>query len=170
MYLHKKQDHKRLYKLMRPYLKKRHAFTRPYLYDTLDVFIKPRKKDFSMADLKHMTLFQVMILRYGIGYALAKQLCFFIGYSPKILYRLLHRTENIRALEHFFVKYKKLLDFDLQKKRIFEINNLILIRSYRGIRHRNGYPTRGQRTRCNYKTARRLNFNVQTLLKELEFK
>lgn len=38
-----------------------------------------------------------------------------------------------------------------------KIQRLIDIRSYRGIRHKNGLPVRGQRTHTNRKTSRKLN-------------
>ena len=39
------------------------------------------------------------------------------------------------------------------KKRI---NNHIVIRSYKGMRHKNAYPVRGQRTHTNGKTQKKL--------------
>ena len=38
------------------------------------------------------------------------------------------------------------------------INRLIKVGSYRGSRHKFGFPVRGQRTRSNAKTARKLKF------------
>lgn len=44
----------------------------------------------------------------------------------------------------------------LIKKRI---NNFIAIKSFKGLRHKNGYPVRGQRTHTNSKTQRKLSIN-----------
>jgi small subunit ribosomal protein S13 len=37
------------------------------------------------------------------------------------------------------------------------INNFISIKSYKGLRHKNGYPIHGQRTHTNAKTQRKLS-------------
>lgn len=42
----------------------------------------------------------------------------------------------------------------IQKKRI---NHLINLRSFKGLRHKNKYPVRGQRTHTNAKTQKKLN-------------
>lgn len=49
------------------------------------------------------------------------------------------------------------IQFRLKKFEHHHITNLIKAKSYKGMRHELSYPVRGQRTRTNAKTARRLN-------------
>lgn len=54
-----------------------------------------------------------------------------------------------------FLRIKKtasLLQTIIRKR----INHHILIKSYKGVRHKNGYPVRGQRTHTNAKTQKKL--------------
>lgn len=59
----------------------------------------------------------------------------------------------IRLKKYLRIKKTAALLQIVIKKRI---NNFILIRSYKGLRHKNGYPVRGQRTHTNAKTQRKL--------------
>ena len=54
---------------------------------------------------------------------------------------------------------KLLISLKKEKTEKSNINRLIKVGSYRGSRHRLGYPVRGQRTRSNAKTAWKLNIN-----------
>ena len=79
----------------------------------------------------------------------------------------MHKTLASRKLFRFFASREEFFNFDLRKTMIFSIGKLISIRCYRGIRHKFGYPTRGQRTRSNYSTANRLNRDVTSLVADL---
>lgn len=59
----------------------------------------------------------------------------------------------LRVKKFLRVKKTTTLLQTIIKKRI---NNHILIKSYKGLRHRNSYPVRGQRTHTNAKTQRKL--------------
>jgi len=60
-----------------------------------------------------------------------------------------HELSRIqRALDRFR------LEGDLRRQVIDNIDRLIRIRSYRGMRHQAKLPSRGQRTRTNARTAR----------------
>ncbi len=60
-----------------------------------------------------------------------------------------HELSRIqRALERFR------LEGDLRRQVVDNIDRLIRIRSYRGLRHQAKLPSRGQRTRTNARTAR----------------
>lgn len=105
--------------------------------------------------------------RYGIGNRLIQYLWKHLGIHYAARIKLLHKTRAARRLFFFFSKREELFDFDMRKTNIFNIGRLISIRCYRGMRHKLGYPTRGQRTRSNYKTARRLNRDVTALVADL---
>lgn len=68
--------------------------------------------------------------------------------NPKLPEFLLNRRKDFEtgANMHLFGT-----DLDLQKE--FDIKRLKKIRSYRGLRHATGQPTRGQRTRSHFRKA-----------------
>ena len=108
----------------------------------------------------------------GIGPALAKQICLYLGVSIKTSYKMVN-YEKIDQLNKLYGFLRKLNKPTLNKKigsLIFspidshlnlyikeKILHTINQNNYKGKRHKLGFPVRGQRTRCNYKTARRLN-------------
>lgn len=47
-----------------------------------------------------------------------------------------------------------MVEGDLRRERAMNIKRLMDMKCYRGLRHRMGLPTRGQRTRCNARTRK----------------
>jgi len=91
---------------------------------------------------------------YGIGHTRATLFCKELGFSPRM--RITDLTEKqldelISAIDSFVS-----LDSELQRSGYLKIQELIEIQAYRGIRHSKGLPVRGQRTRSNSRTQRRL--------------
>lgn len=52
---------------------------------------------------------------------------------------------------------KLLINSDLKRLVNMEQKKLVNIKSYRGLRKLKGFPVRGQRTRSNARTAKKLN-------------
>jgi len=109
----------------------------------------------------------VYVSKFGIGYRFIQFLCTNLGMHFSVTKKQMHKTLASRKLYRFFASREEFFNFDLRKTMIFSIGNLISIRCYRGIRHKFGYPTRGQRTRSNYSTANRLNRDVTALVADL---
>lgn len=130
----------------------RKEINKPNLYDRLEVLI-PSKRP--VRPMNKMSLFEILLLRYGIGPSCARLLSINSGYHPSIKYSMLSATVPMQKVEHFFTRNRSLLDYDLQKLRNVHIQETINKLTYRGSRHRNGYPVRGQRTRSNYATSRK---------------
>jgi small subunit ribosomal protein S13 len=93
---------------------------------------------------------------YGIGPNNAKYICKILGFTGNI------RTYQLTGIQTF--KLSKLLDNlnvttgpDLKQQISNCKKHLLNIKSYRGIRHNYGFPIRGQRTRTNAKTSKRLH-------------
>lgn len=105
--------------------------------------------------------------RVGIGKRLIQYLWMHLGLNKGISIRHMHKTRASRRLSFLFARLDDDPDADVRRVTVFNIGNLISIRCYRGLRHRSGHPTRGQRTRSNYKTARRLNRDVTALVADL---
>lgn len=89
---------------------------------------------------------------YGIGPKLARDICDAAG---------IERTKRVKDLTE--VELKKLRDEidrnynvegDLQRVVAGNIKRLKDIQAYRGVRHKNNLPSRGQRTRTNGRTRR----------------
>ncbi len=66
--------------------------------------------------------------------------------KTKIPKYLLNRRSDFEEGEH-----KHLVGSDLELQKDFDIKRLKKIKSYRGFRHMSGLPTRGQRTKSNFR-------------------
>ena len=56
---------------------------------------------------------------------------------------------------------KHLIGTTLDMKKEFDIRRLKKIRSYRGLRHAFGHPTRGQRTKANFRSKKKKSVGVK---------
>ena len=75
---------------------------------------------------------------FGIGLTLSREILNKAGISPDVRVRDL--TEDVEG--------------DLRREESHNIKRLVEIGSYRGRRHRDGLPTRGQRTKTNARTRK----------------
>ena len=89
---------------------------------------------------------------YGIGLVRAKEILARTGVNPNT--RVKDLTENeVNKLRAVIGKDYK-VEGDLRREVSLNIKRLVEIASYRGIRHRRGLPTRGQRTKTNARTRK----------------
>jgi len=89
---------------------------------------------------------------YGIGATSASQICERSGIAPETKTRDLTDAELSRIRE--LLEKDFLVEGDLRRDVRQNIQRLIEINCYRGIRHRRGLPVRGQRTKTNARTKR----------------
>lgn len=91
---------------------------------------------------------------YGIGLPFSKMLCKRLGFTKSFLVKDLTDDRNARLTE-----IVNELDYDIQgdllRQKKQERENLLSMKTYRGIRLRQGLPVRGQRTHTNAKTSKR---------------
>jgi small subunit ribosomal protein S13 len=83
---------------------------------------------------------------HGVGRSTANQVLQKVGIDPDTYVKDLTEEETIKlrdAVEELEV------EGDLRRERSQNIKRLSEIGSYRGLRHRRGLPTRGQRTKTN---------------------
>ncbi|MBI4038273.1 30S ribosomal protein S13 [Candidatus Daviesbacteria bacterium] len=73
--------------------------------------------------------------------------------------------EEINKIQKAIEKFK--VEGDLRREEEQNIRRLEEIGSYRGLRHRRGLPTKGQRTRSNARTRRGKRKTVGTVRKEV---
>lgn len=91
---------------------------------------------------------------YGIGYSRARDLCFSIGATPKTTageLRPFHLSQLYAAVED-----KYIVGNDLRSANKAAVQRLISIRCYRGSRHLQRLPVRGQRTHSNARTQKKI--------------
>lgn len=69
--------------------------------------------------------------------------------KPEVPIHLFNRRSDFSTGEN-----KHLIESDLELQNEFDIKRLKKIKSYRGLRHSIGLPTRGQRTRSNFRKNR----------------
>ncbi len=89
---------------------------------------------------------------YGIGRSRALEICQGTGVDPTKKVRDLSDEELSRIREFIDRHYK--VEGELRAEVRQNIQRLIEINCYRGIRHRRGLPVRGQRTRTNARTRK----------------
>jgi small subunit ribosomal protein S13 len=89
---------------------------------------------------------------YGIGRSRALEICRGTGVDPAKKMRDLSDEELSRIREFIDRNYK--VEGELRAEIRQNIQRLIEINCYRGIRHRRGLPVRGQRTRTNARTRK----------------
>src|SRR5262245_29203611 len=89
---------------------------------------------------------------YGIGQSTARQVLAELGLSPDEKVRDLTDEEITRLRAHIDANLQ--VEGDLRRERSQAIKRLSEIGAYRGLRHRRGLPTRGQRTKTNARTRK----------------
>lgn len=89
---------------------------------------------------------------YGIGKVNSSLICRKLGFSPNLKVKNLSKdqiTKLIKTIEILNIE----LASDLKKLELLVLKKLVSIKSYRGLRRKQGLPVRGQRTHTNAKTA-----------------
>ncbi|MBD2576177.1 30S ribosomal protein S13 [Oscillatoria sp. FACHB-1406] len=89
---------------------------------------------------------------FGIGLARSQKILAETGVSPDIRVRDL-TDEQVTTLRAF-IEDNFQVEGDLRRLESMNIKRLVDIGTYRGRRHRQGLPVRGQRTRTNARTRR----------------
>jgi len=98
---------------------------------------------------------------YGVGPAKALSLCNLVGISPNT------RLNELSIVKHDLLakSCRRLVTSNKKRSIIESIKNLVRISCYRGTRHINALPCRGQRTRTNAFTSKNLLSKERSLLK-----
>ncbi len=91
---------------------------------------------------------------YGMGLAKSLKICNKLGVSEKARFGDID-NEIARGIMQESMKAGKLM-IDLKGQVIQNIQRNIEIRNYKGVRYSNGLPLRGQRTKTNGRTAKKL--------------
>ena len=89
---------------------------------------------------------------YGIGRTRAQSLCHRAGINPDKRIADLSEEEVNRVRQ--ILEEEGAVEGDLRKEVSMNVKRLMEMGSYRGLRHRRGLPTRGQRTHTNARTRK----------------
>ncbi len=76
--------------------------------------------------------------------------------NPKLPHYLMNRRKDVESGEE-----KHLTGTDLDLRKDFDIKKLKKIKSYRGLRHTAGLPTRGQRTKAHFRSNRKKGSGIK---------
>ncbi len=90
---------------------------------------------------------------YGVGPSVAKRVVADSALPGNPRVRELSE-EELNRLRGALDRSGAIIEGDLRREVQMNVRRLIDIGSYRGIRHRRGLPTRGQRTKTNARTKR----------------
>ncbi len=89
---------------------------------------------------------------YGIGRSLSRRILAETGVRPETRVRDMTEDELTRLRE--YIERSLRVEGDLRRTVQANIQRLVEIGAYRGLRHRRGLPVRGQRTRTNARTRK----------------
>ena len=95
---------------------------------------------------------------FGLGKKLSKQICDQLGISSKLKIKQLTNIQLELLTQLINQNYK--ISSELKRNNKKNIERLIRIASYRGFRHSQGLPVRGQKTHGNAQTCRKLKLNL----------
>jgi len=92
---------------------------------------------------------------HGIGRKRAIRFCKEVGLNPNKKITDLNEEQLAHLIAEIDSQGSS-LDSELQRAIFLQIQELVDIQAYRGVRHSKGLPLRGQRTTTNSRTQRRL--------------
>ncbi len=90
---------------------------------------------------------------YGIGKSRSKYICDLVNINYFSKFGDLS-SDKLNLIRDKVTQF--LIEGDLRREIMLNIKRLIDLNSYRGLRHKKKLPVRGQRTRTNAKTCRKL--------------
>ena len=106
---------------------------------------------------KNKSIFFALTKIYGINFNTSVSICKKLGFSKNLKIKNL-TNKQIKNIVYLITNSNINLNNNLKKIKTIKIENLIFIKSYRGLRRLKRFPVRGQRTRSNANTAKKLNF------------
>lgn len=110
----------------------------------------PRVLGIDIPDNKRLEISLTYI--YGVGKTLSNEIIQKLGLNKDMKARTL--TEDDIGRLNALLSSEYVVEGDLRRQVQGNIKRLVGIQCYRGIRHRVGLPTRGQRTRTNARTRK----------------
>ena len=94
---------------------------------------------------------------YGLGKKTSFKICKILGFAQNLKIKQLSKNQVKNLLIYVNSLSIKIND-DLKQLKILSMQNLVTIKTYRGLRKIKGLPIRGQRTKTNAKTAKKVRY------------
>ncbi len=101
---------------------------------------------------RHKHIAYALPYLYGVGRALAREICTKANIPPNKMTEELTENEIKRIRELLEGEYK--VEGDLRREVQMNIKRLMDLGCYRGLRHRRNLPVNGQRTHTNARTRK----------------
>ena len=101
---------------------------------------------------ENKSIFFAMTHIFGLGKSNSSLLCKKIGFSKNLKVKNMSKEQINKLI--FAIEFSNLI-VDLKKKKSLQLKRLLSIKSYKGLRLKQGLPVRGQRTHTNARTARK---------------
>ena len=92
---------------------------------------------------------------YGIGKTRSILICKKLGFSYNLKVKNLSSGQT-NQISKLIESSNFILANELKRLNLLSKQKLLAIKSYRGLRRKQGFPVRGQRTHTNAKTAKRI--------------
>lgn len=104
------------------------------------------------------SIYRNLLSIYGLGETKAKSICETLGVSlnTKLADISTNKKDALNAIITNLKKNAPGIELELKINNMNNITRLISTNSYRGKRHKANLPTRGQRTRTNAKTVKKI--------------
>jgi small subunit ribosomal protein S13 len=115
--------------------------------------INPKKK-----------LLVALVEIFGLGKYQSIQICNALGLSYTKYVKQLNPSEVEQLIQIITQNYE--IGHDVRRIVSKNVQRLVDIGAYRGFRHREGLPVRGQRTHGNSRTAKKIQYTVFTKTSE----
>jgi small subunit ribosomal protein S13 len=103
-------------------------------------------------------LFIALTEIYGLGKHNSYQICDLLGISRDRRLKQLSSLQLEKIIQLINQNYN--INSEIRRSTIKNIQRLVKIASYRGFRHTEGLPVRGQRTHGNSRTRRKLKIII----------
>lgn len=108
--------------------------------------------------IKKKYLFHGLQSVYGMGESLSIQICKRLGFQKT--FQLKNITdEHVFQISQCVEDLNIPLKGELQRRWKQKVDRLVALKTFRGIRHRQGLPVRGQRTHTNARTQKKLKYS-----------
>jgi small subunit ribosomal protein S13 len=122
----------------------------------VDDIVKFNKEYTNIKYMKKKKIVCFFLLRKGISKKISIDICFNLGINKSLLMDYIPDNTFIYKLRSFFLLNKSFLDIQIKNYITKQIKDLISLKILKGYKHKWHYPVRGQRTRTNSNTCKKI--------------
>lgn len=112
----------------------------------------------SKVSSNNIYVYQSLQYTFGVGKVIAKLVCAELGINPNTPINAISRYHRQKLFEQ--IERDFFVDMELKRLMQQDIKRCIHIGCYRGLRHHDKLPCRGQRTHTNARTTKRIRIGA----------